>query len=144
MASPDGKSNIVLQGLGVQFLTAARSSLSMSGAGASQELQQLAQDAAEPLLGLGMCLYTAIGWSRWAFPRYAGPPLHISSTPGHLQQCRYVAGKVVAGSILNSSSLALTGGIGIMRLCLGELGVTHNSKSCHASCSAYKSMRYEG
>lgn len=69
-----------LQALGVQFLTAARNSLSGSSAGASQELQQLAQAAAEPLLSLG---------------------------------------KVVGSSVLNSSSLALTGGIGILRLCLG-------------------------
>jgi hypothetical protein len=45
--------DFALQVLGAKFLTAARSSLSMSGAGASQELQQLAQDASEPLLGLG-------------------------------------------------------------------------------------------
>lgn len=37
----------------MQFLTAARNSLSGTSAGASQELQQLAQAAAEPLLSLG-------------------------------------------------------------------------------------------
>jgi hypothetical protein len=51
-----------------------------------------------------------------------------------------LTGKVVATSILNSSSLALTGGIGIMRLCLGELGdnvsISIVSSGVNASCFA--------
>ena len=51
-------------------------------------------------------------------------------------------GKVVATSILSSSSLALTGGIGIMRLCLGELAFrTRLQALCMPAASKHRLIR---
>jgi hypothetical protein len=85
MVSPQ-LNNVGVQVLGRQFLGAARSSLSVTSAGASQELQQLAQDAAEPLLGLGV-LSTSSAWTHT--PGF----LHIFKQLPVLCAWRYLRGR---------------------------------------------------
>ena len=116
--------DVVLQVLGAKFLAAARSSLSMSGAGASQELQQLAQDASEPLLGLGVSWHRSLVAGKLCHGCVAPLIDALRQNPRRFflnNSFRWSTGRLVASSIFSSSSLALTGGIGIMRLCLGEL-----------------------
>ena len=129
---------MVVQVLGAKFLAAARSSLSMSGAGASQELQQLAQDTSEPLLGLGAPpLHRQCGWCMVL----TADIFEVQRSPLNNSQFSWT-GKVVATSILNSSSLALTGGIGIMRLCLGELAFrTRLQALCMPAASKHRLIR---